>query len=475
MNENTVFQNPQGINPQSPPYSTEIPPPASPSVPPPPPESSLFSRGTLIKGALGLIFLLIFSFLIFSVIGPRFFKQKPEKITLTYWGLWEDSRVMQAVFADFERENPNISVQYVKEDIKQYRNRLLTRIKNGTGADVFRFHNSWVPQLFDVLLPLSSDVISADAFRKQFYPVAQTDLIKNGAIYGIPLEIDTLSLFINTELFQAASLETPTTWEDFAKSARVLTVKDETGRIKTSGAALGTFDNITHAPDIVSLLFVQNGADIKNLLKTDQASSDALSFYASFASGEGNVWDQTLDPSILAFAKGNLAMYFGYSWDVFTIKAINPNLSFQIASVPHLPGRNMTIASYWAEGVSSKSKHQKEALLFMKFLAKKETQQKLFTEISKTRLFGEPYANKELKDLLKDNQFVYPFVSQADGAVSSFFSSDTFDDGLNSQMNAYLGNAVRSILGNTSPQSAVETLSSGVSQVLQQYEGTPQK
>ncbi|MBI2622497.1 MAG: extracellular solute-binding protein, partial [Candidatus Levybacteria bacterium] len=305
---------------------------------------------------------------------------------------------------------------------------------------------SWVPQLFDVLLPLSSDVISADAFRKQFYPVAQTDLIKNGAIYGIPLEIDTLSLFINTELFQAASLETPTTWEDFAKSARVLTVKDETGRIKTSGAALGTFDNITHAPDIVSLLFVQNGADIKNLLKTDQASSDALSFYASFASGEGNVWDQTLDPSILAFAKGNLAMYFGYSWDVFTIKAINPNLSFQIASVPHLPGRNMTIASYWAEGVSSKSKHQKEALLFMKFLAKKETQQKLFTEISKTRLFGEPYANKELKDLVKDNQFVYPFVSQADGAVSSFFSSDTFDDGLNSQMNAYLGNAVRSIL-----------------------------
>lgn len=474
MNENTVFQNPPGISSQTPPPTSEIPQPQigfSQNIPPPP-KSSLFSRGTLIKGALGLIFLLAFGFLFFSVVAPRFFKQKPEKVILTYWGLWEDSRTMQAVFSDFERENPNISVQYVKEDIKQYRNRLVTRIKNSSGPDVFRFHNSWVPQFLDVLLPLSNDVISGSEFKKQFYPVAQADLVKNGAIYGIPLEIDTLSLFVNTELFQAASLSVPTNWEDFAKAARVLTVKDETGKIKTSGAALGTFDNITHAPDIISLLFVQNGADIRNLTKTARASEDALSFYTSFATLEGNVWDPTLDPSILAFAKGNLAMYFGYSWDVFAIKAINPNLSFRIVSVPHLPGRNITIASYWVEGVSLKSKHQKEALLLLRFLAKKETQQKLFTEVSKTRLFGEPYAYKELADFLKDNQYVYPFVSQADGAVSSFFASDTFDDGLNLQMNAYLGNAVRSILGNTSPQSAVETLAQGVSKVLGQYEGT---
>lgn len=473
MNENTVFQNPQGISPQPLPPVSEIPSP--PSVPPPPPKSSLLSHGAFIKGALGLIFIIAFSFLIFLLIGPRFFKQKPEKIILTYWGLWEDSHTMQAVLSDFERENPNISVQYVKEDVKQYRNRLVTRIKSGSGPDVFRFHNSWVPQLLNVLLPLSNDVVSGSEFKKQFYPVAQADLVKNGAIYGIPLEIDTLSLFVNTELFQAASLEIPTNWEDFAKAARTLTVKDETGKIKTSGAALGTFDNITHASDIISLLFVQNGAEIRNLTKTAQASEDALSFYASFATSEGNVWDQTLDPSILAFAKGNLAMYFGYSWDIFTIKAINPNLSFQIVSVPHLPGRNITIASYWVEGVSLKSKHQKEALLLLRLLAKKETQQKLFTEVSKTRLFGEPYARRELAELLKDNQYVYPFVSQAEGAVSSFFASDTFDDGLNSQMNAYLGNAVRSVLGNTSPQSAVETLTQGVSQVLQQYEGTPQK
>lgn len=477
MDENTVFQTPQPQSeiPQAQPVPISSVPSSSSSLPNLnlPPQAS--SGPPILKAIIGVIVFLIVGFLIFTFIVPRFTKQEPEKITLTYWGLWEDSRTMQSVFSDFERENPNISVQYIKEDVKQYRNRLVTRVKSGSGPDVFRFHNSWVPQLLDVLLPLSKDVVSGSEFKKQFYPVAQADLVKNGAIYGIPLEIDTLSLFVNTELFQAASLETPTNWEDFAKAARTLTVKDETGKIKTSGAALGTFDNINHAPDIISLLFVQNGAEIRNLTKTARASEDALSFYTSFAISEGNVWDPTLDPSLLAFAKGNLAMYFGYSWDVFTIKAINPNILFQIVSVPHLPGRNMTIASYWVEGVSLKSKHQKEALLLLKFLARKETQQKLFTEVSKTRLFGEPYARRELAELLKDNQYVYPFVSQAEGAASSFFASDTFDDGLNSQMNAYLGNAVRSILSNTSPQSAVETLTQGVSQVLQQYEGTPQK
>ena len=232
---------------------------------------------------------------------------------------------------------------------------------------------------------------------------------------------------------------------------------------------MGTFNNITHAPDIISLLFVQNGVNLYDISKTSQAASEALTFYTAFAMGGSNIWDSTLDQSMLAFAKGNLAMYFGYSWDFFAIKAINPNLAFAIYPVPHLGSQNMTIASYWANGVSVKSSHQKEALLFIKFLAKKETEEKLFTEESKTRLFGQPYARIDLADSLKTNTYAYPFVLQAKDAVSSFFADSTYDNGLNSKMNAYLGKAVESVLGNTSPQTAIDALSQGVAQVLKQY------
>lgn len=425
--------------------------------------------GMVIKGIIGIIVVIIIFILVLRVIIPLFSHQKTGNVTLNYWGLWEEKSTMQAIISDFEKENPNIKVIYTKQDPKQYRERLITRINNGSGPDIFRFHNTWVSQMSNVLLPLSNDAIQKSDFQKWFYGFEQKDLIKNGAIYGIPLGIDTLSLFINNDIFQAASIIPPTTWDDFMKTAKALTVKDENGKIITAGAAMGTFDNINHAPDIISLLFVQNGVDFYNFSSTSQNASDTLDFYTSFAKGDANVWDDTLDSSLLSFAKGNLAMYFGYSWNIFTIKTINPSLSFQIVPVPHLPKRTFTIASYWVEGASIKGKNQKEAMLFLKFLAKKETEQKLFTEESKIRLFGEPYARLDLAESLKSNSLLYPFVSQSPQAVSSFFVSDTYDNGLNSQMNAYLGNAVRSISNNTSSQTAIETLSAGVSQVLRQY------
>lgn len=457
-------QAPQAIEPQAPMFKPA--PPAGEEE-----EESFFSAGKIVKAIVGIIFIALVIFVAIKFVLPRITTQeKKETVTLAYWGLWEDANVMKSIIADFERDNPNIKISYTSQDIKQYKERLATRIQNDTGPDIFRFHNTWVIQLKDYLLPIDSQTVSKDEFQKAYYPVVEEDLVRNGAIYGIPLGIDTLSLFTNTEALNAAGAQIPMTWEEFGRVARLLTVKDELGKIQTAGAAMGTFDNINHAPDIVSLLLLQNGADLSNLPETSKNALDALEYYASFANGEGSVWDETLEPSMIAFANGSLGMYFGYSWDIFAIKAVNPNLSFSVSPVPGLPGRNITVASYWAEGVSSKSKNQKEALLFLKYLTQKETVQKLYTEASKTRLFGQPYARVDLAQSLSSNELVYPFVSQAKNAKSSFFASDTYDDGLNDQMNGYLGNAVRSVLGNTSAESAIEVLSQGVSQVLSQYE-----
>jgi multiple sugar transport system substrate-binding protein len=376
---------------------------------------------------------------------------------------------MQSLIDGFERENPNITIQYSQQDIKQYRERVLTRIADGNGPDIFRFHNSWYPMYASVLLPLPTDTITTTDFQKTFYPVMQKDLIKNGAIYGIPLEIDTLSLYVNTQLFQAAGLKPPTNWNDFISDARAMTVKDSDGKIKTAGAALGSFDNVTHAPDILSLLFLQNGVDPLKIQDSSDRAANALSFYTDFDTDSNNVWDNTLDSSILAFSKGNLAMYFGYSWDYFTIKQDNPNLNFQIVPVPQLPGQNVNMASFWAEGVSVKSKHQKEALLFMKYLAQKSTEEGLYAEQAKTRTFGEPYARVDLGSTLKSNPVLSTVVQEAPTAFSSPFVDSTYDNGLNQELNTYLGNAVNAVLNGDSPQTAITTLSQGVTQVLQKY------
>ncbi len=436
----------------------------------PPSQEGGMSFGTILKIIAGIVLVFVLGFILYQFVFIPFSGNiAGGKVTLTYWGLWEDNAVMQSTITDFESQHPEIAIQYIKQDPTDYSQRLITRIPNGTGPDIFRYHATWLPMLTADLLPLPSSVITKDVLAKSYFPVVSQDMVKNGAIYGIPLDMDALALYTNNDLLQKAGLPIPTTWESFSSEAKAMTVKGSDGKIQTAGAALGTFDNIAHAPDIISLLLTQNGVDLKTMQPQANAS-DALTFYTSFARGDENsVWNNTLDNSELAFSHGQLAMYIGYSWDIFKIRSISATLPFTVSPVPHLPGRNNTIASYWVEGVSSKSVHAKEALLFMKFLAQKDTLEKLYTAETKTRAFGELYPRSDMTDLLKSNALIYPFVEQSSNSVSSFFAGETFDKGINGQMNKYLSTAVQSILTSTSSDTAVVTLAQGVSQVLQQY------
>lgn len=440
----------------------------SPPLPPKPPLSSFFSQwGKIISIVIGIgVILALVIFLILPRIGK---KAVQAPVTLTYWGLFEEKRVMDTIIADFQVQHPTISVNFVQKDVKEYRRSLVTQLENGNGPDIFRFHNSWVGMMKSYLSPMTTEVISADEIKKNYYPVIQQDLIRNGALYGLPLQIDTLALFINNDLFEAGGNNVPKTWDEFVRVSKELVVKDEDGKIRTAGAGIGTYDNIHHAPDIVALLMAQNGVNFSDFSSTKTNASQALEFYTAFTNNEGSVWDSTLDPSLTAFAKGNLAMYFGYSWDIFALKALSPDLRFSIAPVPNLPGRQKALASYWVEGISSRSKHQKEAQIFMQFLAKKETLQKLYTETAKTRSFGQLYPRSDMAQSLSGNSFLAPFLLQASYATSSYFASDTYDDGINQEMNVYLGNAVRGSASEISSQTAIDTLDQGVNQLLTKY------
>jgi len=439
--------------------------------------SKFFSK-RLIVFVLFLISIPAVLFVILNIILPQFIKPTDREVTLSYWGIREDEEII-SVISDFEKENPNIKVIYSKQDPTDYREKLSTRIENGTGPDIFKFHNSWFPLLANELLPLPQEVIDKKQFMDSFYEVSQRDLIRSGAIYGIPSEVDTLALFINTKIFSDASselgttIEPPSTWQDFIDSSVSLTKKDESGKIVIAGAALGTFENITNAPDIISLLFAQNGVDFDNLEAYEDKIADALTFYTNFSLIETNVWDSTLEPSINEFSQGKLAMFFGYARDYFEIKKKNPDLAFKIVAVPQLlASSNRNIASYWVGGVSAKSKNQKEALLFMKYLAKKETAQKLFEEQSKARSIGMPPGNKNIAQELR-NTGINVFVDQANTAVSSAFVDGLPPNGLNDILNNILKDAVGEILDRGSAESAARSLLEGYSQVMSQFSPVP--
>lgn len=387
-----------------------------------------------------------------------------ENVEITYWGLWEDPKIANSIITEFERENPNIKVIYEYQDPKDYKEKVIARIDAGRGPDVFSYHNSWQSDLLNKLLPLTRETIEREEFESKYYKVAQQDLIKNGAIYGIPLEVDTLALFVNPTLVEqvenenSTKINLPQTWQEFIEVSAILTKKDEQGKITIGGAGIGTYDNVNYSPDIISLLFAQNRVDLENFQESQIKISGALRFYTNFSLVENNVWAQNIDPDLLAFTQGRLALFFGYSKDYQTIKKTNPGLIFQVIPVPQLlSAEKFNIANYFAEGVSINSKNQNEAMMFMKFLARPETQEKLFQEQSKINSFGSPYSNKNLADKLLGTD-AYVFVDQAKTAVSSPFSVTPSEFSKEVGFNLYLKTAVNSILSGNSPEDAAEGL-----------------
>jgi len=419
-----------------------------------------------------LVMLAIFVSLTLLIIVFSMLKSGDKNVTsgevnITYWGVFEDENIVRPVIAEFEKENPNIKVNYEKQDLTDYKQRLIARTQNEKGPDIFRYHNTWYSALSEILLPLPSEVVEKSDFNSKYYNVAGQDLVQNGTVYGIPLYADTLSLYINNDLFAStqsgSTMPPPKTWQEFINISTALTKRDENGAIQIGGAGIGTYDNVNHAPDIISLLLAQNGVDLNNPSKNQEKIADAIRFYTNFSRVENNVWDSTQDNTLLAFSQGKLAMYFGYSWDYFEIKAKNPNIKMTVAPVPQLITDDpVNIASYWVEGVSAKTAHPKEALLFMEFLAKGETQEKFFQEASKTRDFGEPYSIVAFADKLKDSM-AYTFVSQSKSAISSPFV-DVPGEG--SELNDFLKKAVDDLSRSGNDESAVEELLGGYNKVI---------
>lgn len=452
-------------NPQPQPQTQQL---VKPAILPPLPKKE-FPKIFIWIGLVGVV-VLVLAFVIFRLIA----KPTTKSSAIVWWSLWEDESNVSSLISAYESSHPNIKITYVKQSPQDYRERLTNALAKGTGPDIFRFHNTWVPMFKNDTDALPPSVMSPAEYAKTFYPIASSDLTSGTGIVGIPLEYDALTLYINEDIFNKAGKTPPTTWDELRNLASQLTVKDDQGTITQSGVAMGRTENVDHWPEILALLMIQNGVDLSN--PTGKIAEDALSFFTYFASTDG-VWDVTLPPSTQAFASGKLAMYFGPSWRAFEISQANPNLKFKTVSVPQLPKDNpnqpdVTYATYWAEGVWSKSTKKAAAWDFLKFLSTQDSAQKLFQNESKVRSFGEPYSRIDMANLINTHPILGSIITQAPGAASWYLASRTFDGptGINSQMANYFGDAINSMAeGNTTPTKALEAAAQGVNQVLTQY------
>jgi multiple sugar transport system substrate-binding protein len=169
---------------------------------------------------------------------------QPVEITFMMWGAPEELQVWQAVVDDFHKVNPNIKVNVEVSDWDSYWTKLNTLIAGGTPPDLFAMdaplYLDW--QSRGALLNLKPYLDKEPGFLDGFYPQTLKAYELADGYYGMPRDFQTIVLFYNKDMFDAAGVPYPTadwTYDDLKANAQKLTL-DKDGDGKTDQYGLWT-------------------------------------------------------------------------------------------------------------------------------------------------------------------------------------------------------------------------------------------
>jgi ABC-type glycerol-3-phosphate transport system substrate-binding protein len=139
--------------------------------------------------------------------------------------------------------------------------------------------------------------------------------------------------------------------------------------------------------------------------------------YIDFATGSNAVWSPSLSNDLNMFYSGKLAMMIAPSWRAFDIIKSSSAIEFGTAPLPQLEANKNEVyySTYWGEAVNKKSTNKELAWKFVKFLAEKEQQLKMYSNSSTIgeRAFGEPYSLVELNSEMKGKAYVDAIATMA--------------------------------------------------------------
>lgn len=428
------------------------------------------------------IFLLI-SVLIFSGFGCR---AKPQdKVTLVFWNLWDDSDTWKELISAYEatvaadKTKALVKIQYYKrsyDGYERYEQELNDAVASGQAPDIFAVNNTWIGRYKNKISPLDGGARLVKDFQRNFVDAVSEDFLIDDKIYGIPSSVDSMALYYNQDIFNAAGIyDPPKTWDEFKDDVQKLTIFDEKGDIIRAGAAIGFDKNVNRSTDILNLLMLQSGSDIVDAEHTKAVFADplkdkdnkvysvggmALQFYTDFANPakKAYTWNPNMDYSIDMFYQGRAAMMFNYSYHIATIRAKAPKLKFAVAPMPQISGATLPVnySNYWASSVSVGSKHPKEAWDFLMFISNPEIAKKYLTKANK------PTAHRDLVNWQEsaEDLDMAVFARQALTA-KNWYQADSMAS------ETILAEAIKSVvLGKSTPEDAGNLAAAQITEIM---------
>lgn len=297
--------------------------------------------------------------------------------------------VEKRIAADFTKAHPNITIEFTGVNYNDYATKLTTVATSHNMPDVFTDGPELSSKIESFGISADQTPLLGSDFIKGFDQNDLKDSYVDKKLAYVPYYTIPMSLIYRTDLFEAAGLKPPTTWDEFVTAAQKLTVDAKgTGQISQWGFAMvGTADG-------------SGGARFVPVMRTFGAQELAQKSDGTWASGINSpggiaalqLWGDLVNkykvvpPGALTtkypaavneMASGQAAMMISGTNGLGAILAQAPDLKGKLATavLPSVPGGSpVTVLGQQGWAISNTSKNQAAAAEYVKFFLSKENQ-----------------------------------------------------------------------------------------------------
>lgn len=321
------------------------------------------------KKVLFIFFLIILAGILCCLkFSAHDFSKNKTTIQFSSWGSESEIKILKPVLEDFEKENPDIHVEFLHIP-QNYFQKIHLLFASNTAPDVVFINNQYLPIYANAGMLEDLTLYSENLEYDKFYNKSIETLSWKGKVYAVPRDISTLVIFYNKNLFDKYNVPYPQkNW--------------------TFNQFLETTQKLTHHPEVFGISFedeplfflpylTSSGAmDFENF--EDEKLQTGLKFYADLRNKYHTAprKDESASATMAQmFLQNRLAMHLSGRW---LVPKYRQEAKFDWDVVEFPKGEAGSIvpmdASGWA--VSKSSKHKKEALKLIKYLSSKESSEK---------------------------------------------------------------------------------------------------
>ncbi|XID93902.1 ABC transporter substrate-binding protein [Paenibacillaceae bacterium WGS1546] len=304
-----------------------------------------------------------------------------EQVVITYMRHSYDVEVnaMKKLIASFEEKHPNIKVN-MQVTPGDYDTKIRTMLAGGEAPDIMSLDGPNLAAFAQqgVLLPLD-DYMKADGEIEDISKPVLDSLTYEGKIYAAPLNDSSVAMFYNKKMFEEKGIPLPSknpdeawTWDQVLDAAKQLNDPEkgivgwDPGYGFPSGEAMAFF-KMPWLWQAGAEVLSPDGKTAKGYLDSPKAK-EAIAKFASLYTTE-KVASVELPPE--AFETGKVAIKMDGPWAISGMQSAHPEFKlgedYDIAPL-WKQDRQASPNGSWNMAIWSKSKHPKEAWMFINWV-----------------------------------------------------------------------------------------------------------